>query len=151
MYEELGGIICRKAGLEDLQSVYDFILPFITDEKERRQLKKYIRYYVRTGSVAIVKSDDETIGMYAGKDNNIHYIACKGGPKAALLLFYTVLCGMHNKYAESHFIAFKENRHLFEKLRTPEGKVCIMDSEGKGVIPPLAKDYIEQLFRRFKK
>lgn len=150
MYESLGSFSCRKATLRDLVSMYNFIVPLITDETELKKTKKFLKYYVRYGYTCLVEQDNKLVGMYTGKDNTIHYIACKSSPKAALLLFYVVLCGIHNKYEESKFIAFESNTQIFEKIRTPEGKACIINTDGEGVVPPLTKYYVEQLFRRFK-
>lgn len=151
VYENIGSLICRKASYEDIPMMYDFILPYIKNEEyEVRRLHKLLKYYVKIGTACIVENNNNLVGLCTSRGQDIHHLACKGGPKAALLLFYVVMCGLHNKYTNSSFISFESNKKLFEKIRTPEGKACIIDSDGNGTIPPSTKNYIEQLFRRFK-
>ncbi len=152
MYDELGGITCRKAVMKDLPSMYNFIKPNITDESGQRKLSKHLKYYISIKTTCIAEDKDKNlVGFYAGSEDFIHFFICKGGPKAALLLFYTVLCGIHNKYTPSYFEVFESNKDIFSNLRTPEGKGCIIDPKtGKGEVPPLTKKYVEQLYRRFK-
>lgn len=151
MYEQLGNLICRKAEIEDLTAMYTLIRPSITKEYDLRRLKKFIKYYINLKEACVITLDTEIVGFYAGKGTFIHYLISKGGPKAALLLLYVSLCGIHNRYLSSYFESFDSNIKIFEKLRTPDGKACILNKDtGRGEIPPRTKIYIEQLFRRFK-
>lgn len=152
MYDKLGSHSCRKAVMKDLPAMYTLIESHITEESEHRKLYKHIKYYIKQKSACVVEnSNNEVIGFYAGKDNFIHFFICKGGPIATLFLFYTVLCGIHNRYECSYFEIFDSNRNIFGNLNTPVGKGCIIDEEtGKGKVTPETKKYIEQQYRRFK-
>lgn len=150
IYETLGDYVCRKADLSDLPKLYEFLSPFITESSENRKLSKLLKFYTISYNVIVVEYQGNIVGAITGRYNEIHHIGSTGKPNSIILLLYVLLCGIHNKYEESEFKPFSENKNIFENIRTPEGNACIINDEGKGIIPPSTKKYIEQLFRRFK-
>lgn len=148
--EQLGSFICRKATLKDIPNMYKLLEPHIpTDEKSK--IIKFFRYYIKSDSSYIIKDNDSIVGLCAGKGNFMHYFVSEGGPKATLLLLYVILCGVHNRYEDSSFKLFDSNIELFKRLRDRSGKACIIDDETKeGIVCPVSKNHIEQLYRRLK-
>lgn len=150
MYEQLGNIVCRKATLDDLTEMYKILVNYSNNDIEARKLMKFLRYYIKNSLACVVTVNNLVVGVYAGKDNFIHYFSCKGSVKAALLLTYVVLCGINNKYEDSKFIAFDSNIDIFYKLKVNKDiKVCSVDkSTMECVISYEVKRYIEKLYYR---
>lgn len=148
--EQLGSYVCRKAKYSDIPSMYTLIETLLPEE-EKRKVTKFFKYYIKLNSSFVVEDGNEIVGLCSGKDNFVHYFVSKGGPKSTLLLLYVVLCGVHNRYEDSRFKAFDSNIELFKKLRDRSGKACIIDNEtNEGIVHPITKNHIEQLYRKFK-
>lgn len=160
IYDELRGVLCREATIEDLERMYNAVEFYNVDDSmsdsmkrlKKRKLRKELKFGINIGDALVCEKDGELVGVYTGKDNFVAQLVNVGDIVSAVLLYKVVLCDLHNKFKESTFeVDSIRSRTVYDRIRTPSGKACTIDELGNGKVTVEAKNEIDKMYKRFVK
>lgn len=159
VYDTLGEYTCRSGTEADLQILYTMLEDKVYEDLEhqsmqdmyKRKLKKYLKYALEKGSIAIVEKQNTITGVYVGHTECITYLINFGDIKSLALLLNTVLNGIENKHKESVFkVINKKQYDTWVNTKALGEKAVTIDEQGNGIISLNAKEKIQYLYNTLK-
>ena len=155
VYDTLHDIICRQGELSDYDRVIEIMSPLVITEGAHESFNKMelqaTKYFIKTGNCVVTEKDGVVVGVYTGKGNKIGSLGNVGGVKSVMLLLKVALCDVQNAHKEAIFqVANDKIRAVYEGIKTPDGKACVIDELGNGAVSVEAKHQILNVYNHLK-